>query len=306
MSWLPPLSDYGNLEHPLPCFRRERPPPPRPAVSSTSVRKCFPTPHQVWLVHDILTVCLQLPVEIALLILDFADYTPALTARMAKQTKVSASYAKTNDSNAATALLVTDPIPKGAKVKSITWWTKSNDQGWSGERAPGEYAASWTWFEACILRHSNAATSSGSLDASGAGEEGDGEGATVPPKLRLAEQLQTGSVDLTDPMNHFPEEGWEEIKVRIGDIDVSRWVVQRNARAKREPKEHVVEWRKVRGRQMGVPAEGLEWGEDGKGFGKGFFEALREGDMVVLIGRARYPEWVNRVWGAEVEVRFSA
>ncbi|KAF8466733.1 hypothetical protein BDZ91DRAFT_782870 [Kalaharituber pfeilii] len=267
------MADWDYDDDDVWVCRRNPTPPPKPGASSTPVPKIFPTDQEASLVHDLLTTSLQLPVEIALMILDYADYMPTLTARMAIQTNVSTDNAKAYGWNAAMALLVTDPIPKGAKVKSVTWWTKSNDQGWSTDRDLGEYSASWTWFEAC--------------------------GA---PKLRLAEQLQIGSVNLMNHATHFPEKGWEEIKTRVGDVDVSRWVVQRNARAKNEPREHVVEWRKGGGQARAL-TEGLEWGEDGKGFGKGFVEALREGDRVVLVGRSMNPGWVNYVLGAEAEVR---
>ncbi|KAF8466732.1 hypothetical protein BDZ91DRAFT_657652 [Kalaharituber pfeilii] len=245
--------------------------PPAPGASSTPDPKFFPTTHQVSLAYHLLTAWLPLPVEIALLILDYADYNPALTACMAKQTNISANLALTDDYSAAMALLMTDPIPKEAKVKSITWWMKSKDQGWSGETDLGEYAASWTWFEACILRPSSATTSTS-------------QSVKSSDRWRYLTTPTTGGLE--NPA----------FKVRVGDIDVSRWVVQRNARANSEEREHVVEWRKGARERPGWPA-------DGKGSGEGFVEALKEGDRVVLIGRAMYPAWVNYVRGAEVEVR---
>ncbi|KAF8462455.1 hypothetical protein BDZ91DRAFT_797259 [Kalaharituber pfeilii] len=191
------------------------------------------------------------PVEIALQILDHADYMLALTVRMVKQTEVCADNPKTD--YAATVLLVTDPVPKGAKVKS----------------------------------------------------DGGGEGATAPI-LCLSEQLRSNSVDLTDPETSFPAEGWREVTVAVGNYDISRWMVQRSARTGRKTREHVVEWRKGRAGQTGVLTGILGWHDDGKGLGEGFLEAPREGDMVILIGSARYPAWVNHMWGAEIEVRFSA
>ncbi|KAF8462960.1 hypothetical protein BDZ91DRAFT_850398 [Kalaharituber pfeilii] len=101
-------SAAGPRPYPAPC----------PRLSPNSV-----APQQVSLACDLLTSCLQLPVELAFLILEYVDYTPALTARMAKQTDVFGSYI-TPGTSVAMGLLVTDPIPNEAKVE--LWVVRQN------------------------------------------------------------------------------------------------------------------------------------------------------------------------------------
>lgn len=69
--------------------------------------------------------------------------------------------------------------------------------------------------------------------------------------------------------------------------------------------DHVVEWVEGEKRPMGL-MDYEEWEiESGKGWGEGFVEALRPGDRVVLLAEARYPAWVNNVYGARVELWYT-
>ncbi|KAF8466735.1 hypothetical protein BDZ91DRAFT_724902 [Kalaharituber pfeilii] len=272
------------------------------ATTSTPTPKFFPTSHQVSLVRSLLTSCFRLPGELVFLILDYADYMPALTARMAKPTRVSNSRFIVDRETGAMALLVTDPIPKGAKVKSVKWWMHSNDQGWSEERRKGTYYNSWTWFEAGILRPSAAAGGDSSQDAIRE-ENGGGKGPTAP-KERIVDRLKSCSVDLLDLANQFSDEGCEEVKVQVGNEDISRWLVQRNVQSSDERRENGEEGGERNAEGDGVLTASSAWNRSGKGSGKGFLEALREGDRVMLVGRSMFPLWVNHVSGAEVEVRY--
>lgn len=80
----------------------------------------------------------RLPLELAYEIIDLAEYYPIVFARSTAdwRTSVSASSGRGARNVGCKAVVVTDPIPAGAKkVKRIVFWTKSRDQGWSGEAA---------------------------------------------------------------------------------------------------------------------------------------------------------------------------
>ncbi|KAI4154429.1 MAG: hypothetical protein LQ340_001682 [Diploschistes diacapsis] len=83
--------------------------------------------------------------------------------------------------------------------------------------------------------------------------------------------------------------------------------VQHNVQSRRQTKEHQIVWRWTDcSPPEGPEAEALESAGRGKATGDGrFVRELRLGDCVSLWGKARYPQWENRVEGAEVEIYFA-
>ncbi|KAL0959988.1 hypothetical protein HGRIS_011645 [Hohenbuehelia grisea] len=82
----------------------------------------------------------------------------------------------------------------------------------------------------------------------------------------------------------------------------SRWDLQRNRHAFGDRQEHVVTWFKSTNHDEALTSVLLT---RGSGPGIGFVDALREGDQVAIIARARYPGWANRVYSAEIDIDIS-
>jgi len=177
----------------------------------------------------------------------------------------------------------------------VKWTIKSCDQGWSGETLKGTYRHSWTWFEAGILRHVRACPN----DAPDA------------PELKLAEEVKATGRASVATLGSFPEAGWEEVGVEVeprsdgGEENVSRettrktrWHVQRNVNTSSQERVHVIEW------DVGDEwvKESEEDPESGRGSGKGYIDALHDGDRLCLFARAKYPCWRNDVRNTKVEV----
>ncbi|TGZ83836.1 hypothetical protein EX30DRAFT_393387 [Ascodesmis nigricans] len=270
-----------------------------PSVLLPALPSFSPTPTDVTRVFHLLTRHLRqpLPAELVLAIIDFADYYPMITATLQRKADVSAMEGRGDRCVARRAAVVSEPVPKGIrKIKKVEFWMRSGDQGWSGEdrRFQGTYRASYTWFEAAILRPKPSTN-----------------------VCNLATRIQKhGATDVTDPKQpFFPEPGYNLVPPphrdnSNDDVTHNVWNLQLNRCSTGDPKSHIVRW--YEGSQPQEPEEGEsaeekkedKWDYDvsGAGRGVGFVEALMPGDRVVVLARAIYPGWVNRVEGVEVRI----
>ncbi|OCK85117.1 hypothetical protein K432DRAFT_67438 [Lepidopterella palustris CBS 459.81] len=257
-----------------------------PTTTSTS-SPYNPTPADTLLVRSYLSR-LNLPTELALAIIDFAQYYPLARGHTLGNFTIAASTHRLN--SAALLLVVSDPIPSGTKgerlkPRSVKFKLRSHDQGWGGERGCrgrvpshsfhyiGTYSGSYTWFEACILR----------------------------PLPTTSTSTSTSRPALTLPytFNPYPTAvclrpvGFDLVHCSASSRETAvMWHIQSNVCASSEEKVHEVEWRRGAVQEI----------EPGKGIGKDFVEKLRPGDRVGVWARALYPGWVNHVKEVGVEI----
>ncbi|GAA5856778.1 hypothetical protein JCM8547_008837 [Rhodosporidiobolus lusitaniae] len=125
------------------------------APSSRPLGPFTPSYDDVHAALDILVTLGGLPPELAILILDFAEYHPVLKASSVQTVYVNAGSTGTKQSR---PLLVSEPIPafSGAPkrpVVSMRVTTDSKDQGFSSfPQYRGTREGSSSWFEATLLR----------------------------------------------------------------------------------------------------------------------------------------------------------
>lgn len=118
--------------------------PPAPAPTTPSRSDVFAT---------LRYLSTRLPIELAVYILDLAEYYTVETIERHDKIVV-------NSRNAATAgsYVISEPLEGGLqdspwRLKSITITLTSHDQGWSDTpRLRGTYDQSYTWFDLCIQR----------------------------------------------------------------------------------------------------------------------------------------------------------
>ena len=85
-----------------------------------------------------LLIQLKLPTELALAVIDLADYYPVVRGHEVTELDVPASTHRLN--SAAVLYAVTNPIPEGVngeriRTRSVSFELRSHDQGWGGDRA---------------------------------------------------------------------------------------------------------------------------------------------------------------------------
>ena len=95
-----------------------------------------PTSAETLLVRSLL-MQLKLPTELALAVIDFADYYPMVRGHEATELNVPASTHRLN--SAAVLYAVTNPIPASAngeriRTRSVSFELRSHDQGWCEDR----------------------------------------------------------------------------------------------------------------------------------------------------------------------------
>ncbi|KAF2806865.1 uncharacterized protein BDZ99DRAFT_465625 [Mytilinidion resinicola] len=244
------------------------PTPTVPAPIEAPVLPWNPTPSDTILVRSYL-VHLKLPTELALTIIDYAQYYPIVHSRRDEELKVIASNYKGN--SAAALCVVSEPIPaiqdgERIKRKTVKFRLRSHDQGWGGDPGcPGTYNGSYTWFEASILRPS-----------------GSAEVTPIPLNLFISPRPTSSSLDRYHVSLVAPPNA----------PDDPVWHIQRNMCASPQERTHEVEWR-----------EGSAFDPSlGSGDGKGFCETLQPGDRIAIWARALYPGWLNCVKEASMEV----
>ncbi|KAI1305067.1 hypothetical protein F5Y03DRAFT_356414 [Xylaria venustula] len=216
------------------------------------------------------------PMEIAVIILSLASYHPykSNTKRL-KRIYEANEFWRPGPAASVTGLyltLATLPVPLTvAKPKSITFQTKSADQGWADNGGNGTYRNSHTWYEASILRPrseaSMAAVLSNTYDMTNFATPGDAR-----------EQLW--------------DHGWDMVE-RNGTVV---WRVHNNITACREYRHYRVDW------VAGVPTKV----DDPRaiGDGQGFLELLKPSDVVVLWARAEEQAWINKIREATIEIEY--
>ncbi|KAJ6480593.1 hypothetical protein C8R47DRAFT_1218782 [Mycena vitilis] len=121
-----------------------------------------------------------------------------------------------------------------------------------------------SWFEAAILRPSQAPNSE--------------------PCINAPVELDSAAYDTKLEVEGAGPEGNE-----------SRWPVQKNFCASNESREHVLTW------NAGAVAS---QSDTGSGDGEGFVERLKAGDRIAVIARARFPGWSNVVERVEVSLSY--
>jgi len=157
------------------------------------------------------------------------------------------------------------------KVKKVVFRIWSHDQGWGAE--PNEphltgYEASFTWFEAAILRP---------------GEEQRGR--------RLWDLDYPVLADVVDPLTLPPREagGWKI------------WHLQSNVRASTDEALHEIVWTDRDDESQ--PANSKE---TGRGAGTGFVRSIDPSrDEIAVVARTRFPGWVNYVRRVEIEMFYT-
>ncbi|GAA5820205.1 hypothetical protein JCM11251_005526 [Rhodosporidiobolus azoricus] len=128
-----------------------------PATSPSRARSkpYEPTYDDVLDVLDELTNRCNLPVELAILILDQAEYHPVIRGENRRTVLVQAGWQGHKQQQ---TLFVTDPIPAfptapSRPVQKVEIWTESRDQGFSSfQQYHGTRAGSSSWFELVLLR----------------------------------------------------------------------------------------------------------------------------------------------------------
>lgn len=213
-----------------------------------------------------------LPTELALYIIDLAEYYPVIRGHTCKKARASASQGENN--SAAILYAVSEPIPEcpdGVRVtpKGVKFTIRSHDQGYTGERGTGgTYNSSYTWFEASILRPSANDPVLPSLPYE----------SHPKPKVNCLSSFHYDLVPSTT--NPSPNE------------EACVWHIQSNLVAQNNEREHEVEWRAGNEQESGP----------GEGDGKGFLESLKQGDRVGVWARALFPAWINTVNEVAIEV----
>lgn len=243
-----------------------------------------PTYDDVRDVRALLTT-LRLPTELALEILDHAQYWPTQVFESAFGSPIVAR-AQGAQATSATICLdigvfnnpIVNPIRTGGdriKIKDITFDVVSHDQGWTSENTRGTYTTS-SWLELSILRNET-------------------NSSTRLPSPRL---VNTWINSPQDFHKNMVGRGWFLVKrpekalqgPQDGEGDFA-WYLQGNRVVDRE------DYRIIWG------ADGSE-GNEGAGSGEGFIEELKDGDRILVWARAKWHGWQCIVESIKVTVRY--
>ena len=212
----------------------------------------------------------NLPTELVLIILDEAEYWPRIEFSRPANARPVVARAHGNRSSAATRCLeaqvfnndiVNDLLScnETPKIKRIEFDVTSRDQGWTDQDTEGTYSTS-SWLEVSILR-----------DASNIN--------SLLPTPRLVNTWISSPLDYHTNM---VGRGWSLVKRPEDAIQGPQggeggyaWYLQGNRVMAGNDDYHVV-W-----------SEHGHEGNAGSGSGKGFLEALGEGDRVMVWARAK-------------------
>ncbi|KAL6707346.1 hypothetical protein ACN47E_004125 [Coniothyrium glycines] len=229
---------------------------------------------------------LNLPTEVVLEILDWANYWPYHEYQATGSRPMTAA-ARGGRSNAA-AIIVELPIydnpivrsiqraGEKPKIRALEFRVSSHDQGWTSENTRGTFATS-SWTEVSILRD---VTQSGNLP---------------PPPSSTPAWIGTPA----DWSNVRPETAWKLVKrpesalqgPQDGEGDLA-WYLQGNRVATEDQEYHIV-WTE----------RGYE-GNEGAGTGEGLLKELKEGDIILVWARAKWPGWQCVVNSVKVTVHY--
>ncbi|KAF1362466.1 hypothetical protein EJ07DRAFT_107755 [Lizonia empirigonia] len=218
---------------------------------------------------------LGLPMELALEILDYAEYWP--TRHFSTQAGNTVKVAATMFRSSAAGLCLdadafNDPVVEtlrangeNIKIKAIKFHIRSRDQGWTSEPVRGTFSTS-SWLEASILRGVEDNTT------------------TFPPSCWL-DSVFASPQSFQD---HVTPRGWQLVKrpeyaeqgPQGGEGDLA-WYLQGNRVATQgRSEEYDVIWTR----------DGYE-GNEGYGRGDEFLQELEEGDRLLVWARAKWPGW---------------
>jgi hypothetical protein len=212
---------------------------------------------------------LDLPTELVLQILDFAQYWPHYEITASPQHPIAASARGIPKSHAALCLdaavfdnTTVHAIRQGGevpKIKSVEFHMVSRDQGWTSENTRGTYNTS-SWLEVSILRSTN-------------------DENTHPLPARDRNKVFFSPSDFHDDVLG---DGWALVKrpesaqqgPQGGEGDFG-WYLQGNRVA--------VGWNEYRV----LWAEDRVEGNEGAGSGSGFLQELKDGDRILVWARAK-------------------
>lgn len=280
----------------------------------------------------ILLKSLNLPTELVLAILEYAEYWVQVSFSTSDNTRPSIANAGGGRATAAAMCLSADiynaPLVREmgssggggetVKLKKMEFRIQSRDQGWTSEGGQGGFATS-SWVEVSILRRMAQAcgeeerrgpeteTGTGTIQSEDGPSEDEhledesSEDGYSEDGYSSDERSENGYWDGPQVYNDFvAKDGWQLVQ-RPGEAHYGpqwgeggyAWYLQGN-RVSAESEMYRVVW----GRG------GSSEGNEGKGDGEGFLEELRMGDKVVVWARARYPGWQCIVESVDVLVYF--
>ncbi|KAJ4986868.1 hypothetical protein SVAN01_07673 [Stagonosporopsis vannaccii] len=231
---------------------------------------------------------LGLPMELALEILEFAQYWPTrhFSSGEGKTVKVAATVFRSSAAGLCLDVDVyNDPVVNslrkgGEKVKpkAIEFRISSRDQGWTSEPTRGTFSTS-SWLEASILR--------GVKDYD----------TQLPPSCWLDSVFESPQ----SFQQHITPHGWQlvgrpeyaEQGPQGGEGDLA-WYLQGNRVATQgRTEEYKVCW-----------TYDAHEGNEGSGRGEGFLTELREGDRLLVWARAKWPGWQCVVENVSITVYY--
>ncbi|KAI3611446.1 hypothetical protein WG66_002038 [Moniliophthora roreri] len=233
-----------------------------------------------------------LPRELVDIVLDDAEYWPRTFAKRYLVVIANTSGPK---SQADWCYLVTpqiipdvlendgEELRRPPKIHSVTFTTKSRDQGWGGppkdemERY-GPYHGSFSWFEAVIIRPSD----------------------EYPNAPWWLEETSEFPVNLLNPGP--TEQDLADADVVLVGPPRKRWFVCCNLTANDTYTEHTVTW-SIHDEDPEHIVEDSMRGH--VGMGKQFLSLLQPGDRIALMARAMFPGWENDIHSASIEVVYS-
>lgn len=240
----------------------------------------FPSPPEPWKLDYVSVVkarktliSLGLPMELALQILNHAEYWPAhsFSTPRGKTTRVAATMLRPSAAGLCLDIDIFDDITviralhrpgETLRLKALTFCLRSRDQGWTSEPTRGTFSTS-SWLEVSILRGVH------SPDAA------------LPPSCYLDSVFASPREFNT----HVAPYGWylvprpeEAEQGPQGGEGALAWYLQGNRVATQgRVEEYAVRW----------VGERCEADSEGAGSGTGLLEALREGDRVLVWARAK-------------------
>ncbi|KAF4612254.1 hypothetical protein D9613_004051 [Agrocybe pediades] len=214
------------------------------------------------------------PAELALNITDDAEYWSC------------SAFVAVIDSKSSSITEYSGPICCLLTPKLGEWMNLERDK----RIIQGEYAGSWTWFEAVIVREFKANVNTAYIS-----EYLEKRGTIRVPLLNEDEETKTFGNEfgqLTTVKN--PNETEKDV-----------WHIQRNARASRTERTHQIFWTDDQDPREGPLNESGFVDSTGTGTGAGFVRSLKPTDQIAVIGRAKYRGWENCVKAVEVQVVYS-
>ncbi|KAJ8115593.1 hypothetical protein OPT61_g2803 [Boeremia exigua] len=231
---------------------------------------------------------LGLPTELALEILDHAEYWPTrrFSTEAGKTVKVAATMFRSSVAGLCLDIdvfndPVVDSLRKGGervRIKAIEFHIRSRDQGWTSEPTEGTFSTS-SWLETSILR--------GVEDRN----------TELPPSCWLSSVFRSPQ----DFQRHVTQHGWQLLS-RPEDAEQGpqggeeglAWYLQGNRVATRgRTQEYDVLW-----------THDDFKGNEGCGRGETYLSQLEDGDRLLVWARAKWPGWQCIVEGIDVTAHY--